>query len=136
VSIETFYNLTFDVQRKQAGTGLNSQIKTFQNVTTGNLGVIRTLDDEAQIYSDNRYAKEFKLFCDDSLDIRVSDRIVTGTSVYDVKAVQKFEDLEDGKDSFLKVFITISSQVTVNGSLLLEDTSFILLEDGSKMLEG
>lgn len=109
MSINTFYNTTFSVSRYVANTGSDARTSSYVVQSSGNDGVTFPLDEEAQTYGDFNYSKDKKLYCDEDIDVKVSDKITIDGAEYSVKAVTKYIDLEDDTDSFSKIFISKSN---------------------------
>jgi len=106
-TIESFYNITFDVKRQATVSG--TRLDTLNTVSTGNSGVIRPVTKKTDLFQETNWGKESTLYCNDSVSVLVGDRLEVGGAKYDVQVVLDYEDLENG-DSHKRITVLRKSQ--------------------------
>jgi hypothetical protein len=94
--LSTLYNVSFNVIRKVQGTGVNSKIFSDNTISTNNKGTIRPVTDVAQLFDQTNYGREYNLYCDHGVDIKVGDVVTVGTIKYNVMGKSVFDDLGGG----------------------------------------
>lgn len=88
MSIRAQYDRTASTKRLAVVTG--SKRTTWQtNVTTFDC-VIMPVDGAHNELADGSYYQLFKLFCDATVDVKVGDRVLSGSDTYTVRAVDVY----------------------------------------------
>lgn len=106
--ISTFYDRTFSISRKSAGAGANANLDVYSALSSGNKGCLQSVTDQAQLYDKENFGKEYNLYCDDSVAIDVSDKVVftdMATTEFVVKAVLVRRDIDDYSESYKQVVL-------------------------------
>lgn len=103
MSIQTLYNVQFDVKRTASVSG--TRLDTYQTVSSGNSGVFRPVSDRSKLYNEANIGKEYKLFCSNTVDVKANDTVVISTVNYGVAGVSYFQDIEGAEEDHLEVVI-------------------------------
>lgn len=102
MSITSFYNRTVNTQRLSLVTGSNRT--TFQSNLTGVVCAIHPLNPEQAVSEYGAIYRVFKMFCSNSYDILVGDRVIDGSTTYTVKAVSLMDDVAS-ENTHIKVIL-------------------------------
>lgn len=100
-TISTFYDTSFTVKRTT--TTDDKGTDTAAQVATGT-GALRPITDREQLFDASRWGKEYKLWCDESVDIKVGDTVAINSDIYGVAGVSDYTDYA-GDDRHLEVVI-------------------------------
>ena len=102
--ISSFYNTTFSVKRYASVSGTRTDAQAV--VSSGNSGVIRPVTERIKLFKEANFGKEYKLWCDNTVNIKANDIILVGSTNYGVEAVTSFADLVGGFEDHLEVIVT------------------------------
>ena len=105
--ISSFYNITFNVKRYASVSGTRTDTQAV--VSSGNSGVIRPVTEKAKLFKEANFGKEYKLWCDDTVNLKANDIILVEGVNYGVEAVTSFADLVGGFEDHLEVIVTKQS---------------------------
>lgn len=103
-AIDSFFNKTATIKRKSSGTGVESELDIYAPVGTCE-GCLRPVTVQAELYDQSNFGYEFRFYCGKNVDILVDDILTIDTFDYLVKAVNFFEDEEDGEESHKRVTV-------------------------------
>jgi hypothetical protein len=99
-TLSELFTSTYVATRKTTGTATGAD--TSAQASTG-LCLIRPVKEKSQLFVESNWGKEFKLWCDDDKDIKISDLIVIDSVTYTVQAVTDYTDLDGDSESHLEV---------------------------------
>lgn len=102
--ISSFYNTTFSVKRYASVSGTRTD--TQATVSSGNSGVIRPITERTKVFKEANFGKEYKLWCDSSVNLKANDVITVDSTNYGVEAVTNFQDLVGSFEDHQEVIIT------------------------------
>ena len=104
-AIHTFFNKTAIIKRKSSGVGAESELDIYASVGTCK-GCLRPITVQAELYDQSNFGYEFRWYCDKDVVILVDDIITIDGFDYLVKAVNFFEDEDNGQESHKRVTVT------------------------------
>jgi hypothetical protein len=94
------FNNSFSTKRETN----TATTKSYSTVLSDEACYIEPVRNSSQLLGDSSIAKEYHLYCDDSLDVKVADVVTSDNIEYGVTAVSYWQD-PVGNDGYLLVVL-------------------------------
>lgn len=63
-------------------------------------GLLRPITDTSQLFDEGNFGREFKFWCDDSVNISIGDQLTIAGKEYGTAGLSLFEDLEGDESHY------------------------------------
>lgn len=93
--LDETYNTTAVIKRSSSTSSTATDSLTTVETASG---LLRPITDTSQLFDEANFGREFKFWCDNSVDIKTGDMLTIDSKEYNTAGLSLYQDLE-GDDS-------------------------------------
>lgn len=88
------YNITFSIERMQQVGGTRTD--AYVSIATDIDGLFEPVTDSTELFREENWGKEFRLFCNSDSGLLIGDRVTINGKEYSVEHISDYVDFHNG----------------------------------------
>lgn len=96
-TLNEIYNSTAIIKRTTSTNATSTDSMTTVETASG---LLRPISDTSQLLDEANFGREYKFWCDDSVNIRIGDSVTIDSKDYSTAGLSLFEDLDGDETHF------------------------------------